>query len=181
MSLTDPTTSPAIRPGTYQIDTKASTVSFRTRHMFGLGAVHGSFTIRNGSITVNEGPSQGRTIEVRIDAHSFDTDTPRRDEHVRGPDFLATSDHPDILFTSDAPLLHLEGGSLAGQLTVTGHTRDVALDVERLTPTADGYTAHATTIINRYDYGITKLRGMAARDLHMALSIVATRQPSGNR
>ena len=36
------------RPGRYDIDTSYSSVTFRTRHLFGLAPVHGSFAIRNG-------------------------------------------------------------------------------------------------------------------------------------
>ncbi len=45
------------RPGRYEIDTSCSAVTFRTRHLFGLAPVRGSFTIRAGYLDM--------TIEVR--------------------------------------------------------------------------------------------------------------------
>ena len=42
------------RPGRYEIDTSCSAVTFRTRHLFGLAPVRGSFAIRAGRIDVAE-------------------------------------------------------------------------------------------------------------------------------
>jgi hypothetical protein len=36
------------KPGRYEIDSSCSAVTFRTRHMFGLAPVRGSFAIRGG-------------------------------------------------------------------------------------------------------------------------------------
>ena len=41
-------------PGRYDIDTTCSAVTFRTRHLFGLAPVRGSFAIRTGTITITE-------------------------------------------------------------------------------------------------------------------------------
>ena len=38
--------------GTYRIDPAASSLTFATRHMFGLGAVKGSFRLVSGEITI---------------------------------------------------------------------------------------------------------------------------------
>src|SRR5262249_15913635 len=38
--------------GHYEIDASRSTVRFRTRHMFGLGPVRGTFAIRSGSAEI---------------------------------------------------------------------------------------------------------------------------------
>ena len=47
-----PETQVTPRPGRYEIDTSCSAVTFRTRHLFGLAPVRGSFAIRAGTIDV---------------------------------------------------------------------------------------------------------------------------------
>ena len=49
-----PETQVTPRPGRYEIDTSCSAVMFRTRHLFGLAPVRGSFAIRAGTIDVAE-------------------------------------------------------------------------------------------------------------------------------
>ena len=60
------------RPGRYEIDTSCSAVTFRTRHLFGLAPVRGSFTIRAGTIDVAE-PLADSSIHVHVDPASFRT------------------------------------------------------------------------------------------------------------
>ncbi len=56
-------------PGRYEIDTSCSAVTFRTRHLFGLAPVRGSFTIRAGTIDVAEPPADS-SVHVHIDPAS---------------------------------------------------------------------------------------------------------------
>jgi hypothetical protein len=57
------------RPGRYEIDTSCSAVTFRTRHLFGLAPVRGSFAIRAGTVDVAE-PLAGSSVYVQIDPAS---------------------------------------------------------------------------------------------------------------
>ena len=47
-----PTTVSIPPAGTYKVDPGASSVTFATRHMFGLGGVTGSFKLLSGEITI---------------------------------------------------------------------------------------------------------------------------------
>ena len=58
-----PETQVTPRPGRYEIDTSCSAVTFRTRHLFGLAPVRGSFAIRAGTIDVAE-PLAGSSLYV---------------------------------------------------------------------------------------------------------------------
>ena len=51
---TEPQLTQAPRLGHYEIDVSRSRVTFRTRHMFGLGSVRGTFAIRSGSVDIAE-------------------------------------------------------------------------------------------------------------------------------
>jgi hypothetical protein len=77
------------RPGRYEIDTSCSAVTFRTRHLFGLAPVRGSFAIRAGTIDVAE-PLAGSSVYVQIDPASVRTRNGQRDNNVRSERLLDT-------------------------------------------------------------------------------------------
>ena len=87
------------RPGRYEIDISSSTVTFRTRHLFGLAPVRGSFAIRAGTIDVGE-PLARSSAFVQIDAASFRTGNGQRDDQVRSERLLDTERYPAITFRS---------------------------------------------------------------------------------
>jgi polyisoprenoid-binding protein YceI len=59
------------RPGRYEIDTSCSAVTFRTRHLFGLAPVRGSFTIRAG-VTAYRGVA-GRYLDMTMEVRCVRT------------------------------------------------------------------------------------------------------------
>jgi polyisoprenoid-binding protein YceI len=93
-----PATTP--QPGRYEIDTGGSTVRFRTRHLFGLAPVRGTFAIASGTIDVAE-PLVGSAVYAEIDAASFRTGNGQRDATVHSPRLLDTGRHPLITFRSE--------------------------------------------------------------------------------
>src|SRR5580693_6362461 len=67
--------------GIYQLDPAASTVTFATRHMFGLSPVKGTFRPVSGQITIAD-PVTSSTVSAMIDAASVATGNPQRDKDV---------------------------------------------------------------------------------------------------
>ena len=81
--------------GRYEINTSYSVVAFRTRHLFGLAPVRGSFVIRAGAVNVAESLGDSR-IHAEIDAASFRTGNPQRDATVRSARLLDVGRRPVI-------------------------------------------------------------------------------------
>lgn len=164
-------------PGTYTIDAERSTITFATRHFFGLGAVRGTFTLVSGRVHVATDPTQSSTTAV-IDAGSFSTGTGARDNVVRSPKYLNAAAHPHITFVSNAVQATGTGYLLRGDLTVKAVTQPVDLTVEKAQKGPDGIRLRATTRIDRYAFGITVDKGMTARHLDLSLDIVAVPAPN---
>jgi polyisoprenoid-binding protein YceI len=83
--MTDTTPAAAVQipaAGIYQLDPAASTVTFATRHMFGLAPVKGTFRLVSGQITIAD-PVTSSTVSAVIDAASFATGNPQRDKDVK--------------------------------------------------------------------------------------------------
>jgi len=182
MTTNQAVNSPAIQPaaiaapapGTYRIDAARSAITFTTRHLFGLGAVHGRFDLRDGEICV-AGPLTESSARAKISAASFHTGNASRDSAVRSPRLLDAGAHPDITFISRR--LDTGGGrwTLHGPLSVRGKAHPVELVIEQAQPAGPDLRVRASARIDRYGFGITKVKGLAARYLGFRLDIVAHR------
>ena len=173
-TVTQPAAITAPAPGSYRIDAVRSAITFTTRHLFGLGAVRGSFELRDGEIRVTA-PLSGCLARARISAASFHTGNPSRDSAVRSARLLDAATYPDISFTSER-LGHADGRwVLHGLLSVRGSAHPVGLLLEEAQPTGQDLRLRASVRLDRYDFGITNYKGLAARHLGFRLDIVAHR------
>jgi len=157
--------------GRYEIDTGRSTVTFRTRHLFGLAPVRGRFAIRAGTVDIAE-PLAASAVHAEIDAASFRTRTPQRDASVRSARLLDVARHPVITFTSQ----RVDGQELTGALTVRDVTRPVTLWVEPPAVSRRSFTVRATTRIDRTEFGLTAYRGLAGRYLDLSVEARCARK-----
>jgi polyisoprenoid-binding protein YceI len=164
--------------GRYGIDPRASTVTFKSRHLFGLAPVAGTMAIRNGLVDIAD-PLTGSSVQVEIDTASFDTGSGQRDRDVRSPRFLDAERYPSMTFTSER-LDRSEGRwTLAGTLLVRDVARPVSLAIERSTvppgrPTS--FVVCAATRIDRTEFGVTAAKGLAGRHLDISLRIQGVRR-----
>jgi len=151
-------------PGRYRIDPASSVVRFRTRHMFGLGPVRGTFAMRAGTVDITE-PLTASRISAEIEVASFSTGNSPRDASVRSARFLDADQYPVIAYSSTG----LDGRMLAGTLTVREVTRPADLLVELSDVSPRAFTARATVRIDRTEFGVTAQRGLAGRYLDLSV------------
>jgi polyisoprenoid-binding protein YceI len=156
--------------GAYRIEPGESTIEFATRHMFGLGPVRGTFTLREGVVHVAE-PVEASMVRAVVDARTFDTGLAARDDTVRSPKFLDTATHPDITFIANG----LDGSDLKGTLTVKGRTEPLDVRVHEVRVLDHRLQLRATAEVDRYAWGVTAMKGMTGRRLRFTLALVATR------
>ena len=157
--------------GTYTFDSDRTTIEFATRHLFGLAAVRGTFTVRSGQVVVGTSLSTSR-VTATADAASFSTGHAKRDPHVRSADFLHTDEHPEIVFSSTRVEQDDKGTVVHGTLLARGTEAPLALRVIQADTLADGSIEfRASGTVDRYQHGITKMKGMAAR--HLTLTVKA--------
>jgi polyisoprenoid-binding protein YceI len=171
------TQSPAVTvpaAGIYRMDAQCCTVTFATRHLFGLGAVHGGFTLWEGMIEVTE-PLFGSSARVVISAASFDTGSAARDKAVRSNRLLAVAAHPAIVCTLHRLAIEAGCWTLHGSLSVREVVRPVAVRVDGAETVGNRLRLRAGARIDRYEFGVTKARGLAARHLDLRLDVVADR------
>jgi polyisoprenoid-binding protein YceI len=169
---------PALAPGTYRIDPARSRVRFAIKEGFGLMTARGTFTIRDGTVSVS---ASGSSATATLDVASFKTDKPRRDAVVVSKRFLDAAAHPTMTFTSTR-LEHVDGTwTLTGLLTVRGVVSEVPLRLVSGTATVDGCRFTATARVDRHAFGVTTARGMIARWLDVEFDVYAAASPSLGR
>jgi polyisoprenoid-binding protein YceI len=153
---TTPTTT-----STWNLDPVHSVVEFKVRHMM-MSNVKGQFSGISGLLTLDEAnPTQSR-VEASIDASTINTRDAQRDTHLKSAEFLDVEKYPNLTFTSTSvKRTGSDEGTVTGNLTIHGVTREVVFQVEGPTqPGKDPWGnlrvgVSATTKISRKDFGLT--------------------------
>jgi polyisoprenoid-binding protein YceI len=163
------------RLGRYEIDPGRSTLAFRTRHLFGLAPVRGTFAIRGGTVDIAE-PFTDSAVHAEIETASFRTRNPQRDASVRARRVLDAEHHPVISFNCESLDSERPGTrDIPGTLTVRGVTRAVRLQVTDVTLAPGSFTAAATARVDRTEFGVTAYRGLAGRYLDLSMEVQCVR------
>ena len=145
-------------PGRWEIDPGHTDVSFTGRH-FMLTKVRGRFTDVRGSVTVAEDPAAS-LLEVTIGMASVESGSPVRDEHLRSAELFDVARFPEATFRSRTVSWRGSRGSVLGDLTIHGVTRQVSLEVTYEGHVRDPWGADraifsASARVNREDFGIS--------------------------
>jgi polyisoprenoid-binding protein YceI len=152
---------------TWQLDPDHSTAEFSVKHMM-VSNVKGAFSNVQGTVTLDEKSPAKTTVKATIPADTVDTRQAKRDAHLKSPDFFDVAKYPTITFESTGVKPGAKGHyAVSGKLTMHGVTRPVVLDAELSQPAKDpwGNTRrgfHATTKVNREDYGLTWNKALEA-------------------
>jgi polyisoprenoid-binding protein YceI len=170
---TEPQITQVPRLGRYQIDVSQSRVTFRTRHMFGLGPVRGTFAVRSGSVDIAE-PLADSAVQAEIDAASFRTGNEQRDQSVLSARLLDATRYPVISFRDGH--VGADGTTIRGALTVREVARPVSLSIGQVTVDGQSFTASATVRVDRTEFGVTAMRGLAGRYLDLTLEVQCVRR-----
>lgn len=143
----------------YQIDPVHSSAQFSVRHMM-VSNVRGEFAKVTGTVVYDPKKPEASTVEATIDASTINTHEPKRDDHLKSPDFFDVAKFPALTFKSTKVQKAGKGKlRVTGDLTMHGVTRPVVLDVEGPTEEVKAGQnvkagASAATTISRKDFGM---------------------------
>ena len=146
--------------GEYTLDPAHSRIGFVARHAM-VTKVRGSFNEFTGTAKIDGDAPEKSSVEVTIQATSIDTRNADRDAHLRGNDFLAMDEHPQITFTSTAIKQTGETSfDVTGDLTIKGTTKSVTVPFEFEGSAKDPFGNErigfeGSTVINRKDFGVS--------------------------
>ncbi len=143
------------------IDPDHSVAAFAIRHLT-VAFVRGQFNKITGTIYFDPKNPSESSVDAEIDVKSLTTGIKKRDEHLLSPDFFDAEKYPKIVFKSrKIDVSGANKGTVKGELTIHGVTREVAFDVEYFGPVKSPFGGEITlgftaaTKVNREDFGIT--------------------------
>lgn len=171
--------------GTWDIDPGHTEVAFIGRH-FMMTKVRGRFNDVTGAVNIAENMNDS-TVNVTIAMASVATGSDARDEHIRSAELFDVEKYPTATFTSNRVDWRGDRGTVYGDLTIHGVTREVPLEV-----TFEGYARDpwggdrgvfsAKTKVNREDFGVTWNMALEAggvlvsKDIQIEIDLETVRQ-----
>jgi polyisoprenoid-binding protein YceI len=173
---------PARSADEYQIDSMHTGISFKISHL-GLSWVFGTFKDISGHFTIDPDNAAGSSFAMTIKADSIDTAQPKRDDHLRSPDFFNTKQFPVLTFKSTS-VKAIDGGyEVTGDLNLHGETKPLTFQVKggrkaQFPPGTQrtGYTAEF--IVKRSDFGVgaAKFAGALGDEVYITVSFEGTKK-----
>jgi polyisoprenoid-binding protein YceI len=141
-------------PSTWRLDPARSSVSLRSKTMWGLATVRGAFGEVAGSAEILPGGAARGRLE--IGAASLNTKNAKRDRHLASADFFNAAEHPSIV--ADLASVTRTGDRVAvqGTLTVAGVARPLSFTASLADVTPAAFTLRAEgVVVDRADFGLT--------------------------
>jgi len=160
--------------GAWTLDGAKSSVGLRTKSVWGLVKVNGTFGQVTGAAVISAAGEATGTITVA--AASIDTGVKKRDDHLRSADFFDAAKYPDITFSATSVTLSGENATVAGTLTVRDQTRPVSVSGAVSANGADEISLDAALPVNRGQYGMSfNQLGMMSLDNIITIHAVFTK------
>jgi len=160
--------------GSWTLDPGRSTVTLRSKSMWGLAPVKGGFGEVSGRGAVSQaGEVTGR---IEIASNSINTHLAKRDTHLRSADFFLSDKYPVITFDLDRLSVTGDGVTAAGTLTVREISKQLSFPATASVAGDGEVVLDATVGVNRADFGMTwNQLGMASSHNTITIHAVFTR------
>ena len=164
---------PARAADEYVIDAMHAGGHFKISHL-GLSWIHGRFNDFSGSFTLDPDPAKC-SFSLTIKAESIDTANPKRDQHLRSPDFFNVKQFPAITFQTTAVKAVTDGYEVTGDLTLHGVTRPITFSLlggrKAEFPKGVQRTGFSTELVlKRADFGFDKFAEALGNDVYISIS-----------
>jgi len=150
--------SAALAADTYVVDKAHSEATFQVRHI--VTRVRGKFTDFTGTIQVDPAKPEASSVELTVKTASVDTGEPKRDDHLRSPDFFEAAKFPEMTFKSTrVKSVDKDRYEVTGTFTLRGISKELTLPVTFLgfakDPWGNEKAGFETSLtLNRKDFGM---------------------------
>jgi len=163
---------------TFKIDPVHSSVVFKIKHA-NVSYVYGRFNTVAGTFTLDGDKS---TVEAAAPIASVDTNNPKRDEHIKGPDFFNAKQFAEVSFKSTK--IESKDGKLSvtGDLTLHGVTKSITVPLEvfgqgpGMGPGEVRAGIGGEFTVKRSDYGMDKMLPMIGDDVTLMIALEGVKQ-----
>lgn len=117
---------PLLAAETYTIDPVHSHVIFKIKHL-NIGYQYGRFNRFSGTVIVDEKNPAQSAVEIKVETASVDTNSSKRDDHLRSPDFFNARQFPSLSFKSNkVEKTGTDTYRVSGTLTLHGVSKPIS-------------------------------------------------------
>ena len=168
----------AANAANYTIDPSHSFIEFRTKHL-GYSWLTGRFGKFSGTMNYDPaGDASAQSVKVSIDTSSVDTYWAARVKHLRMNVFFNTAANAVATFESTGYSGDASGGTLKGNLTILGVTKEISFPIAKIGEGKDpwgGYRVgfEGSYTVTRKDFGMDFNLGPQAEKVEVSLMIEA--------
>jgi polyisoprenoid-binding protein YceI len=165
----------------FKIDPVHSTIIFKAGH-FGVGNVYGRFDTFSGTFTLDQNDPTKDAVNVEIKTDSLDSNAPKRDTDIKGPDFLNAAQFPTATFKSTSvKKIDDKTYEVTGDFTLRGVTKPLTLNVQAIGsgpgPKGEFRSGwEATTTLKRSDFEVKALLPAVSDEVSLRIAVEGVKQ-----
>jgi polyisoprenoid-binding protein YceI len=166
----------------YKADPVHSTSVFRIKHA-NTAYFWGRFNDPGGSFVLDEADPTKSTFNVELLADKVDTANPKRDAHLKSPDFFNAKQYPKITFKSTSVKKGAGDNMLevTGNLTMHGVTKPLTVAVEltgkgEFPPGTARAGVEAMFVVKMSDFEIKGMPGALSDEVKVVVSLEGMKQ-----
>jgi polyisoprenoid-binding protein YceI len=169
----------AVRADEYTLDPAHTAVTFKVSHL-GLSWTHGRFNEVSGGFLIEANPAACQfALSIKVD--SLDTGNPKRDGHLRSPDFFNSKQFSLITFKSNVVKPIKDGYEVTGDLTLHGVTKSVTFNLlggrKAEFPKGVQRTGFSAELaLKRSEFEMDKMTDAIGDAVHIAISFEGTKK-----
>ncbi len=168
------------QPTKFVLDNTHTSVVFGIGHL-GLSYTYGRFNKVSGEFTLDNSDLTKSMFKVSIDTASVDTNDPKRDEHLRTPEFFDVAKFPAMEFVSSSVVKTDKGLDVKGNMTIHGVTKEITIPIVKVgegnSPFGDYRAGFLTQFaIKRSEYEMKNLLNVVGDDVSITFSFEGIKQ-----
>lgn len=162
----------------YTLDASHTNVQFSVKHL-GVSFTKGRFNDVSGSFTFNPDKMKKNQVSVTIQSASVDSNSKKRDMHLRGEDFFDVAKYPTITFVSTG---FKKAGKdqylVAGKVTLRGVTKKVVAKAKFVGKANDPWQKgkhrvgfECSFVVKRSEFGMNYMPSGIADNVKLKVSV----------
>lgn len=166
----------------WAVDPGHASIVFKINHL-GFSNVYGMFPNLEGTISLDEKNAEKSSFDLKLAADKIFTGAPKREEHLKSPDFFNVKQFPNITLKSKSVKKNGDKYDVTADLSLHGVTKPVSFTFHRMKTDKDPWgnmrTGGETTLkIKRSDYGMNFMNkpGEVGDEVELTISLEAVKK-----
>lgn len=164
----------------FKIDPVHSSVLFSIKHL-GVTDFYAVFKDVSGTVSFDKADPSKSSVELTVPVESIDSRNPKRDQHLKSPDFFNAKQFPTLSFKSKKVEGSADVYKVTGDFTLHGVTKPITIEFKK-GPEGKGMEGEirgggeTRFQIKRSDYGMNFMQGALGDEVNIILSVEGVKQ-----